>query len=472
MGYEKPPAKLTFYKAFFFAQLKFLIHTIVQCISTKRTAWNGFSSSMASAVLCIATGFSGVETPLFDSMLVQLQQLVEAGVELKKRVKRVERKKKSKTSGLKRLRRVGADQRVESSFDTVLGVEEDASKQGEKIASNDADEGTTLVDVETDEEEVTLDAESQERTNLKTKVHLVKENVDAANVTMTMAQTLIKLKAEKARILDEKIAQKLHDEESVVAKQVKERQSNSIKRYQTLKKKPVSVAQARKNMMIYLKNMAGYKMEFFKGMTYDEIRPIFEREYNKIQTLFKQDKDVQKIKKKRVTDETLLQESFKKLRAAEVSGSESTQEIPTDNPKEITEEKVQNMLEIVPVLEFRVEALQGWSLAEPIGDKERSLWVELKRLFKSDANDVPWKLQRYMHAPLTWRLYSDCGVHHVSSTRGHDIYMLTAKYYPLSNAVMILMVSGKLQVEEDNKMARYLVMKIFMEANRSRNISV
>nr|GFA85444.1 hypothetical protein [Tanacetum cinerariifolium] len=82
--------------------------------------------------------------------------------------------------------------------------------------------------------------------------------------------------------------------------------------------------------------MAGYKMEFFKGMTYDEIEPIFEREYNKIQTLFKQDKYVQKIKKKRVADETLLQESFKKLRAAEVSGSESTQEIPTDYPKEIT----------------------------------------------------------------------------------------------------------------------------------------
>nr|GFA19966.1 hypothetical protein [Tanacetum cinerariifolium] len=45
-------------------------------------------------------------------------------------------------------------------------------------------------------------------------------------------------------------------------------------------------------------------------------------------------------------------------RAAEVSGSESTQEIPTDDPKEIIEEDVQNMLEIVPVPEFRVKALQ------------------------------------------------------------------------------------------------------------------
>nr|GEV18519.1 putative ribonuclease H-like domain-containing protein [Tanacetum cinerariifolium] len=334
MRYEKPPLNMTFYKAFFSVQWKFLIHTIGQCINAKKTAWNEFTSSMASAIICLATEWN----PLLIIFWVLRRMHLNRG----------------------------------------------------KIVAIDADEGTTLVNVETNEEEVALDVESQRRTNLKTKVHLVKENVNAASkgvsvvsapklvstaeptvfddedVTMTMAQTLIKLKAKKARILDEKIAQKLHDEElderkddidwSVVTEQVKERQSDSIKRYQDLKKKPVSVAQARKNMMIYLKNMAGYKMEFFKGMNYDETRPIFEREYNKTQTLFKQDKDVQHIKKKRVADETLLQESFKKLRAAKVSGSESTQEIPTDDPKERTKEDVQNMLEIVPVLKFRVEA--------------------------------------------------------------------------------------------------------------------
>nr|GFC35020.1 hypothetical protein [Tanacetum cinerariifolium] len=115
---------------------------------------------------------------------------------------------------------------------------------------------------------------------------------------------------------------------------------------------------------------------------------------------------------------------------------------------------------------------ERFSLAEPSEDKERALWVELKSLFKPDANDVLWKLQRYMHAPLTWRLYNEFGVHHVSSTRRHDIYTLTEKDYPLSNAVRILMLSGKLQVEEDNEMARDLVINIFMKANRPRNKSV
>nr|GFA19300.1 hypothetical protein [Tanacetum cinerariifolium] len=53
MGYEKPSTKLTFYKAFFSSQWKFLIHTILQSLSAKRTSWNEFSTAMASAVICL-----------------------------------------------------------------------------------------------------------------------------------------------------------------------------------------------------------------------------------------------------------------------------------------------------------------------------------------------------------------------------------------------------------------------------------
>nr|GEU53441.1 hypothetical protein [Tanacetum cinerariifolium] len=70
MGYEKPSTKLTFYKAFFSTQWKFLIHTILQCMSAKRTAWNEFSSSMASDVICLATGrkFNFLKY-IFDSLV-------------------------------------------------------------------------------------------------------------------------------------------------------------------------------------------------------------------------------------------------------------------------------------------------------------------------------------------------------------------------------------------------------------------
>nr|GEX36855.1 hypothetical protein [Tanacetum cinerariifolium] len=54
MGYEYPSQKLTFYKSLFSPQWKFLIHTILQCLSAKTTAWNEFSSTMASAIICLA----------------------------------------------------------------------------------------------------------------------------------------------------------------------------------------------------------------------------------------------------------------------------------------------------------------------------------------------------------------------------------------------------------------------------------
>ncbi|GJX18412.1 hypothetical protein Tco_0221089 [Tanacetum coccineum] len=269
-------------------------------------------------------------------------------------------------------------------------------------------------------------------------------------------------------------------------------------RYQSLKKKPVIVAQARKNMMVYLKNMANYKMKYFKGMSYDQIRPIFEEEYRKIQTLFKKD--------------------------SEVSSDPFHQEKSTEEPKELLEEDLKKMLKTVPVEEFRVEALQtkypiiDWKIhtkgsrkywkiirvgniteayqgfedmlkafdredldtlcslvkenfrsAEPTKDMEKALWVELKRLYEPDKEDALWKLQRYMHDPLTWRLYGSCVVHYVFSTRGHDIYMFLKKDYPLTTKVMMLMLSRRLQVEEDSKMARDLVKKIFIKANRSRS---
>nr|GEW88348.1 hypothetical protein [Tanacetum cinerariifolium] len=272
------------------------------------------------------------------------------------------------------------------------------------------------------------------------KVSIVETIVfDDEEVTMTMAQTQIKIKVEKARLLDEQMAKRLHDEE-VEQATVREKQEKDDlekakvlqqQKYQSLKRKPISIAQARKNMIIYLMNMAGYKIKHFRGMTYDK-------------------------------------ESFKKLKAVKVSGSHSTHDTPTHDPKEMSEEDVKNMLEIVPVSEFKKNLVQQC----PQKTKRKLYGVELKRLFKPNAADVFWKLQRYMHDPLTWKLYTNCGVHQVSSTRRHDIFMLTEKDYPLINVVMILMLSVKLQVDEDCEMAKDLVMKIFMEANKPKSISL
>ncbi|GJR19305.1 hypothetical protein Tco_0967832 [Tanacetum coccineum] len=105
IGYENLTQKLTFYKAYFSPQWKFLIHTILQCLSAKTTAWNEFSSTTASAIIFFLDKqvkgmskhngiyvisshtkkvfanmkreekhFSGRVTPMFQSMMVQASE--------------------------------------------------------------------------------------------------------------------------------------------------------------------------------------------------------------------------------------------------------------------------------------------------------------------------------------------------------------------------------------------------------------
>ncbi|GJT94383.1 hypothetical protein Tco_1089901 [Tanacetum coccineum] len=60
-------------------------------------------------------------------------------------------------------------------------------------------------------------------------------------------------------------------------------------------------------------------------------------------------------------------------------------------------------------------------------------------------------------------LYDSCGVHHVSTKDGIDIYLLVEKEYPLLRGTLTLMLVAKLLVEQDSEMSRELLRKIFME---------
>ncbi|GJV39119.1 hypothetical protein Tco_1417559 [Tanacetum coccineum] len=55
MGYVLTDDKLTFQKGKFSPQWRFLIHTILHCLSPKKTAWEQFSSNIATAIICLAT---------------------------------------------------------------------------------------------------------------------------------------------------------------------------------------------------------------------------------------------------------------------------------------------------------------------------------------------------------------------------------------------------------------------------------
>nr|GFA54452.1 hypothetical protein [Tanacetum cinerariifolium] len=83
-----------------------------------------------------------------------------------------------------------------------------------------------------------------------------------------------------ARELEVELNKNIDWDEVIDHVKMKAKEDPVVKRYQALKRKPQTEAQARKNMMIYLKNVDGFKMDYFKRMPYDDIRPIFEAKFD------------------------------------------------------------------------------------------------------------------------------------------------------------------------------------------------
>ncbi|GJR14470.1 hypothetical protein Tco_0797122 [Tanacetum coccineum] len=133
---------------------------------------------------------------------------------LKRRVKKLEKKRSSRTHKLKRLYKVGLTARVESSGDEEdLG--EDASKQGRRINAIDADEDITLVNIQddVDNEMFDVDALNDEEVFVAWQnENVVEKVVDAAQVStaattviitieeITLAQALKALKTSKPKV--------------------------------------------------------------------------------------------------------------------------------------------------------------------------------------------------------------------------------------------------------------------------------
>ncbi|GJU79226.1 hypothetical protein Tco_1276296 [Tanacetum coccineum] len=111
----------------------------------------------------------------------------------------------------------------------------------------------------------------------------------------------------------------------------------SVLRYHALQNRPFSVAEVRKNMCMYVKNQGGYKMSHFKGMSYEEIRPIFERVWDQIQSFVPMDSEKEKGSEKKTkgrlkrAGQDVVEEPAKRQKTTEAS--ESVQEQPSEEPK-------------------------------------------------------------------------------------------------------------------------------------------
>nr|GEU82860.1 hypothetical protein [Tanacetum cinerariifolium] len=268
-----------------------------------------------------------------------------------------------------------------------------------------------------------------------------------------------------------------------------------ILKYQAQQSKPLSKKEKREFYMSVLRSHAGWKTKHFRGMTLEQLK-------EKFIPVWKQFEDFVPMNSK--------EESERVKRQGLKIDQGSSKRMKTS--KSVSEEELKGMMQLVPLEEVYVEALQvkhhiiDWgegkreywkiirlgghttvyqifidmlkqfdrenlhqlwtlvnetfSIRQAIKDKEKELWVELKRLFEPDFKDQLWTHnQAFMHDPLDWKLYDTCGVHHVS-TKDQEIFMLVKKDYPLRRGLVIVMISNKLQVKQYSQMASDLILKI------------
>nr|GEW88627.1 hypothetical protein [Tanacetum cinerariifolium] len=225
MGDEKPSTNLIFYKAFFSSQWKFLIHTIHQCMSAKRTLWNEFRMIVAQQVGegddevnvedVPAAGNEGaasvndddvpaaVDEPSIPSPTPSTQppptsqdipstshekiaQALEI-TKLKQRVKKFEKRDKLKAYKLRRLKKdvvVVAKDVKDAEIKESLNVQGRKAESQAQIYQIDLEHANKVLSMQDDDIEP---EELQEVVKVVTTAKLITEVVTAASATITAA---------------------------------------------------------------------------------------------------------------------------------------------------------------------------------------------------------------------------------------------------------------------------------------------
>ncbi|GJV53428.1 hypothetical protein Tco_1449169 [Tanacetum coccineum] len=297
--------------------------------------------------------------------------------DLKKRVKRLEKKGGSRTHGLKRLYKVGLSRRVESSNEEGLdmfGVHDLVSDKvvvETKVASKD-------VNLSVDEVTLAqaLAALKTASTRPKAKGLVIHEEEQATTPTVSFQQPsqvkvqdkgkgkMVELekpmKKKKLIRLDEEIASKLQaeiDEEVRLAREKAEKKKKLTLFHRIIKKhftamraqekrnKPPTKAQKRNTMSTYLKNMAGYKCNQLKNKIFDDIQKLFDKAMKRVNTFVDIDTELVEGSEVRAEgSETRVEGSSK--RVGEELEQESIKKQKVDEDKETT--KLQKLIEVVP----------------------------------------------------------------------------------------------------------------------------
>ncbi|GJV88859.1 hypothetical protein Tco_1532797 [Tanacetum coccineum] len=153
------------------------------------------------------------------------------------------------------------------------------------------------------------------------------------------------------KLYAKELAKQLDERETVIAKDQAhdiDWSDPDVLRYHALQNRSFSKSEVRKNMCTYLKNQGGYKQSYFKEMSYEDIRPIFERVWDQNHVFVPKDSEIEKEVMKR-SGFDLQQESSKKQKLDEQA------EVQVDSDQE--EDEMKKYMKIVPDEEIAIDGI-------------------------------------------------------------------------------------------------------------------
>nr|GEX09780.1 hypothetical protein [Tanacetum cinerariifolium] len=433
-------------------------------------------------------------------------------LKLKSRVKKLERANKVKFVKLRRLRKVGTSQRIESSADTIM---KDVSNQGRMTEESDKDEAAKVVNEEEETKEVMVNAADAQVEGRQAEIyhidmdHAAKVLIAAASgtvsapaivptpvtaATVTLAPVKVDVPATRRR-------------RGVIITDLEEESSTNTPA-KTKSKDKGNEAQARRNMMVYLKNTAGYRLDYFKEMSYDDIRLIFEANFNSnLKFLLKTKERIEEEDSRAIAiiNETPAQKAAKRRilneEAEDVEELKQQLEIVPDEDDDVFTEATP-LARKVPVVDYQIihvdnkprykiirvddthQLYRSFITILKFFDREDQeiLWNIVKERFSTskpnnffdeyslstlktmfgrpDGQDNVWRNQSTVHGQVlvkSWKLLTCCGVH-IISFNTTQIILLVERRYPLTKFTLEQMLNVvRLQVEEQSKMSLELI---------------
>ncbi|GJS80452.1 hypothetical protein Tco_0730333 [Tanacetum coccineum] len=164
--------------------------------------------------------------------------------------------------------------------------------------------------------------------------------------------------------------------------------------------KPKTVAQARRNTIKYLKNQGNYKISDFKGMSYNDIRPIFEKVWDFNQNIEPMDaehgsgkqKSPEKMKsaEKMEEDDVAKETGAKRKKSIPRKSTRKRQKMDEDAEKE----ELKGFLDIIPREEVPIE-VESISTKFPIVDWKTCVLTETfmyYQVFRGDSSSKNYKI--------------------------------------------------------------------------------